>query len=220
MPKGSKFWTYDHEQTLRRWHGEGMTLSAIVSKFDGRVSYDSVSERARKLGLVFAGGLRPRFWNPERDLRLCELWQQEKPVLSLREISDAFGGEVQPSTISYRAGQLKLPRRYGRPRGKAAPEHSKNATFRSPFPGENPSRGAETPKLRIVPFVRFQPCPFYHPMEGGACTETVDRKPRADGTLPSQYCAKHQHRIYPIPKGSLGFIRRHTHGVAGLGRVG
>lgn len=221
MAKGVRFWTYERELQLRKWHADGLTLAQIVSKFDGLVSYDSASERVRKLKLEFTkGGNRPRFWTPERDEALRKLWAQSEPILSLQDICDRFDNAIVPSTVSYRAGILKLPRRYGAPRKVIAAPGSKNEGFRSPFAGQNPARGAETPKLRVIPFERFQQCPFYHPMEGGACTEMVDRRERRDGSRPSQYCARHEGRVLPLAKGMLGHVRRHSHGVDGLGRTG
>lgn len=215
MAKGVKFWTPERDQKLRAWWDEGLSVAQVVARFEDGVSPDSVNGRLRRFGL------KPRqsaFWNPDRDLRLRELWAME-PAMTLQQIADAMDAPVSRSSVSSRAASLKLPSRYATASHRTAEPGSKNVAYRSPFPGENPARGAETPRLRVVPFERFQPCPFYHPMEDGACDVMVDRKPRADGTLPPQYCARHRDRVIPIPKGPLGFIRRHAHGVAGLGRT-
>lgn len=189
---------------------EGVSASAIAAQLSDEsvtIAPDAVLSRCIHIGIR----IRRRFWTPSRDQRLCELWAV-MPRMKLDDVAAAIGN-VTTSSVSYRAGQLKLPPRYSSVEVRhakieqRAPPPNRNAEFRSPFPGESPHLAVMRPAKRRVTAPLETPCPYYNPLEKpDCCGVIVNRRCKPNGVKPGPYCARHEPLTLPLPRGTLGVL--------------
>lgn len=177
MAKGEPFWNPARDAQLRVWAEEGRAAFAIVQRFHGKVSYESVRDRAVRIGVKLRYAhrerdSRARFWNDERDASLRLLWARSNPQLTLGEISAELGGEISPGWVTARARDLGLP---ARRRFRQSPPR---------VPPAPPSSKAPP----ILVYERVKGCTFIDPHGDGSRCGKGDK----------QSCAEHRARLLPL----------------------
>jgi hypothetical protein len=206
-------WTPERDAMLLQLADEAVNAKEIarrIADMDTIMTPKAVLKRLDQLGVRIRK--KGSYWTWANEARLRALWTQE-PRLSLKQIVDAFNGDVDVQAVSRRAGLIGLPSRYSTVEVRHEQERqAAPAIVEGPDDSDvacNPAELSRQPAPRPAP-PRFTPCPYYDPREKpGACGEMVDRTPHENGERGSAYCARHLAIVaVPLSRGTIGTVSR------------
>lgn len=204
-------WTPERDATLLQLADEAVNAKEIakrIADIDTIMTPKAVLKRLDQLGARIRK--KGSYWTRARETLLRELWTQE-PRLSLKDITEAFGGDVDVQAVSRRAGVIGLPSRYS----TVEVRHERERQAAAPAPVDvcevddeaQPASRKPAPRLELP---RETPCPYYNPLEKeGACGVMVDRTPDENGERGPAYCPRHLGIVaVPLSRGSIGTVPR------------
>lgn len=207
-------WTPERDAMLLQLADEAVSAKEIarrIADIDTIMTPKAVLRRLEQLGTKIRR--KGSYWTRANEALLRQLWTQE-PRLSLKEITAAFGGDVDVQAVSRRAGMMGLPSRYASVEVRHLEERQAAATAPVAEPQEDDGARLRRPAAHIPApqpeMPRFTPCPYYNPMEKeGACGEMVDRTPDENGERGPAYCARHLGIVaVPLSRGTIGTLSR------------
>lgn len=196
-----RMWSKERDAMLLACRAASVEPHVIVRELERKgviVAASDVRKRLKQLGKPIRSAHDDRFWTRERDEQLRQLWARE-PRMLIDAIREEMQASVGQQNISARAMKLGLP-----PRNPSAGRQ------RLKFEQSPPRHALTKASVRVLAPLET-PCPYID-CKGATCGVMVDRRIRANGAKPSQYCEEHAPRVLPISRGPIGVLATYAKG--------